>query len=192
MTDETIARSVGEAANPIWGEQVPLVPVDAPSPFELPVGVLDGDVPFDFPSGGERFAGEPAPDILWHCRAEQNLTGASLPRIWRDLARAWRFMSASQADEALGTLEHIERQLDDVSGTLARPLRAAAALLRAAGLAFQDDSLAALSIAVPQLKQNASSQDCRASLSAKTRRSSWAVRKRRRIISAAGTPMAMR
>jgi len=45
---------------------------------------------------------------------------------------------------------------------LARPLRAAAELLRAAGLAFQDDSLAALSIAVAHLKQNGSSQDCHA------------------------------
>ena len=159
MTDETIARSVGEAANPIWGEQAPLVPADAPLPFELPFGVLDAGV-LELPAGGERFPGELAPDILWHCRAEQNLTGASLPRIRRDLARAWRFMSASQADEALGALAHIERQLDDVPPTLAGPLRAAAELLRAAGLAFQDDSLAALSIAVPHLKQNGSSQDC--------------------------------
>jgi ATP/maltotriose-dependent transcriptional regulator MalT len=162
MTDETIARSVSEAASLIWAEQAPLVPVDAPSPFELPFGVLDGDVPFDLPAGGERFPGESAPDILWHCRTEQNLTRASLPQIKRGLARAWRFMSESQVEEALGTLEHIERQLDDIPPTLAGPLRAAAELLRAAGLAFQDDSLAALSIAVPQLKQNANSQDCRA------------------------------
>src|ERR1700704_3051042 len=107
MTDETIARSVGEAASPIWGEQAPLVPADAPSPFELPFGVLDGGVPLDLPSEGERFPGELAPDILWHCRAEQNLTGASLPHIRRGLARAWRFMSASQVEEALGRLEHI-------------------------------------------------------------------------------------
>src|SRR5882757_2449992 len=162
MTDEAIAHTVGEAASPIWGEQAPLVPADAPSPLEVPFGVLDEGVPLDLPSGGGRFPGESAPDILWHCRAEQNLTGGSLPQIRRDLARAWRFMSASQADDALGTLEHIERQLDDVPPTLARPLRAAAELLRAAGLAFQDDSLAALAIAVAHLKQNGSSQDCHA------------------------------
>jgi ATP/maltotriose-dependent transcriptional regulator MalT len=162
MTDETIAQFVGEAASPIWGEQAPLVPVDAPSLFELPFGVLDGGVPLDFPSGGERFSDEPAPNSLRHCRAEQNLTGGSLPHIKRDLARAWRFMSASQVDEAVGTLEHIERQLDDISPTLARPLRAAADLLRAAGLAFQDDSLAALAIAIAHLKQNGSGQECHA------------------------------
>jgi ATP/maltotriose-dependent transcriptional regulator MalT len=162
MTDEIIAQSVGEAASPIWGEQAPLVPADVPSPFELPFGVFDAGVPLGLPSGGERFPGELAPDILRHCRAEQNLTGGSLPHIRRGLARAWRFMSASQVDEALGTLEHIERQLDDIPLTLARPLRAAAELLRAAGLAFQDDSLAALAIAVTHLKQNGSSQDCRA------------------------------
>src|SRR6267154_6651562 len=112
MTDKTIAEFDGEAASLIWGEQAPLVPVDAPSPFEVPFGVLDAGMPLDLPSGGERFPGESAPDILWHCRTEQNLTGASLPQIRRSLARAWRFMSASQADEALGTLAHIERQLD--------------------------------------------------------------------------------
>src|SRR5258707_15495031 len=104
MTDKTIAEFDGEAASPIWGEQAPLVPVDAPSPFEVPFGVLDGGVPLDLPSGDERFPGEPVPDILRRCRPEQNLTGASLPRIRRSLARAWRFMSASRADEALGTL----------------------------------------------------------------------------------------
>src|SRR5882757_10731837 len=126
MTDEAIAHPVDEAASPIWGEQAPLVPADAPSPLEVPFGVLDEGVPLDLPSGGGRFPGESAPDILWHCRTEQNLTGASLPQIRRSLARAWRFMSASQADEALGTLAHIERQLDDVPPTLTGPLRAAA------------------------------------------------------------------
>src|ERR1700742_5157179 len=119
MTDETIAQSVGETASPIWAEQASLVPVDTPSPFLAPFGVVDGHARLDPTSGGKRFLGESSPDILWHCRTEQNLTGASLPHIRRGLARAWRFMSRSQVDEALGTLEHIERQLDDVPPPLA-------------------------------------------------------------------------
>ena len=162
MTDETIAQSVSEAASPIWDEQAPLVPVDAPSPFQAPFRAFDGGLLFDSPAQSECFPGESAPDILWHCRTEANLTGASLPHIRRGLARAWRFMSTSQVDEALGTLEHIERQLDDVPPTLAMRLRAASELLRAAGLAFQDDSLPALAIAVAHLKRNGSSQDSHA------------------------------
>ena len=162
MADETFAEFGGEAASPIWGEQAPLVPVDAPSPFAAAFGALDGRARTDSPSGSERFDGESDPDILWRCRTEQNLTGASLPHIRRGLARAWRFMLASQVDEALGMLEHIERQIDDIPPVLARRLRAATELLRAAGLAFHDDSLAALAIAVAQLKANGSDQDCHA------------------------------
>jgi ATP/maltotriose-dependent transcriptional regulator MalT len=162
MADETFAESNGEAANPIWGEQAPLVPVDAPSPFAAAFDVLDGRVRSDSPSGSERFHGEADPDTFWHCRTEQNLTGASLPHIRRGLARAWRLMLASQVDEALATLEHIERQIDDIPPILARRLRAAAELVRAAGLAFHDDGLAALAIAVAHLKANGSDEDCHA------------------------------
>jgi ATP/maltotriose-dependent transcriptional regulator MalT len=160
MTNESFAQFDGEAASPIWGEQAPLVPVDVPSPFEVPFGVLAGGVPLDLPSEGERFPGESGPDILWRCRTEPNLTDASLPHIRRGLARAWRFVSASQVEEALGTIEQIERQLEDLPPTLTGPLRAATELVRAAGLAFQDDSLAALTIAVTHLQQNGSRQNC--------------------------------
>jgi LuxR family maltose regulon positive regulatory protein len=162
MADETFAESGGETANPIWGEQAPLVPVDAPSPFAAAFDTLDGRLHPGSPPASERFHGESDPDILWRCRTEQNLTGASLPHIRRGLARAWRLMLASQVDEALGTLEHIERQIDDIPPILARRLRAAAELVRAAGLAFHDDSLAALAIAVAHLKANGRDEDCHA------------------------------
>jgi ATP/maltotriose-dependent transcriptional regulator MalT len=147
---------------PAADEQAPVVPVDAPSPFQTRLGVL-GAVGLNSPSG-ESFPDESVRGILWCCRTEQNLTGSSLPRISQGLARAWRFMLASQVDEALCLLEHIERQLDDIPPTLARPLRASTELLRAAGLAFQDDSLAALAIAVTHVKQNGGSQDCHAAV----------------------------
>jgi ATP/maltotriose-dependent transcriptional regulator MalT len=91
--------------------------------------------------------------------ARQNLTGASLQKIRRGLARAWRLVLGSRFDEALAAAERIERELDDVSSSAAEPFRAATQLLRAASLAFQDNSLAALTIALPQLKENARIQD---------------------------------
>ena len=97
--------------------------------------------------------------LLVGCEARQNLTGASLPQIRRALARAWRLVLASRIDEALGATERIELQLDDVSSSVAQPFRAATELLRAAGLAFQDNSLAALAIALPHLKENGRDQD---------------------------------
>src|SRR5882757_2152012 len=89
----------------------------------------------------------------------QNLTGASLTQIKRGLARAWRLVLASRIDEALGATERIELQLDDVASSVAQPFRVATQLLRAASLAFQDNSLAALAIALPHLKENGSNQD---------------------------------
>jgi ATP/maltotriose-dependent transcriptional regulator MalT len=91
--------------------------------------------------------------------APQNLTGASLPQIRRGLARAWRLVLGSRIDEALAAIERIELQLDDVSSSAAEQFRAATQLLRAASLAFQDNSLAALAIALPHLEENGRNQD---------------------------------
>ncbi len=96
---------------------------------------------------------------LWRCRTRQNLTGASLPQIRRGLARAWRLMLAQQTTEAQEAIDRIELQLDDVSTFGASRLRAATHLLRAVGLALQDDSLAALAIASSYLSENPVAQD---------------------------------
>ena len=92
----------------------------------------------------ERAWEAPTPEGLWRCRTRQNLTSASLPQIRRGLARAWRLMLAQEIDEALRAIERIERQLDDVPHLVAKSFLCATQLLRAVGLAFQDDSLAAL------------------------------------------------
>ncbi|GGF32147.1 hypothetical protein GCM10011611_42870 [Aliidongia dinghuensis] len=68
-------------------------------------------------------------------------------------------MLAQQMNEALGEIERIERQLDDVPPTVATRLHAAAQLVRAVGLAFQDDSLAALENALSTVRENGASQD---------------------------------
>ena len=78
-------------------------------------------------------------------------TPAFLQDIQRGLARAWHLMLASQIDEALTALEDIERQLDGLSPPVATRYRAASHLVRSAVLAFQNDSLAVLTIAIAQV-----------------------------------------
>jgi LuxR family maltose regulon positive regulatory protein len=78
-------------------------------------------------------------------------TPTLLQDIQRGLSRAWHLMLASQIDEALTALEAIERQLDGLPPPVATRYRAASHLVRSAVLAFQNDSLAVLAIAVSQV-----------------------------------------
>ena len=78
-------------------------------------------------------------------------TPALLQDVQRGLSRAWHLMLASQIDEALTALEAIERQLDGLSPPAATRYRAASHLVRSAVLAFQDDSLAVLAIAISEV-----------------------------------------
>src|SRR6202167_5699485 len=94
----------------------------------------------------------------------ESSTGTSLLQVRRDIARAWRLMLALQIDEALRMIEQLELQLDDVPPANARRLRAATQLLRAAGFAFQDDSLAVLPVAVSLLKKGGTTHDNHAAL----------------------------
>ena len=102
-----------------------------------------------------------APDDLWRCRTRQNLTGASLPQIRRGLARAWRLVLTQQMNEALDAIDRIERQLDDVPPIIATQLHAATQKVRAVGLAFLDDSLAALENALSIVRESGADQDDR-------------------------------
>ncbi len=134
---------------------------EASTLFPLPLLPLDAGGHPDSPARGMHSFEGPARDILWRCKTRQSLTGASLSQIRRGLARAWRLMLASRIDEALGAIERIELQLDDVSPAFAERYRGAIQLLRAAGLALQDESFAALSIAVSHLTQGGTHQDNR-------------------------------
>ncbi|MDB5365991.1 MAG: Regulatory LuxR family protein [Rhodospirillales bacterium] len=120
---------------------------------------LDGDVNLRSPARPRSAPDRSEFDILWRCRTRQNLTGASLSQIRRGLARARRLMLTLRTNEAIGAIDLVELQLDDVSPAVAERLRAAAQLLRAASLALQDDSLAAVAIAVPHLRENAAPHD---------------------------------
>ncbi len=61
--------------------------------------------------------------------------------------------------EALGTIDRIERQLDDVPPAVATRLQAATQRVRAVALAFQDDSLASLEIALSIVREGGASED---------------------------------
>ena len=73
-------------------------------------------------------------------------------------------MLALQIDEAVRTIERLELQLGELPRANARRLRGATQLLRAAGLAFQDDSLAVLPIAVSLLKKGVTTHGDHAAL----------------------------
>lgn len=123
-----------------------LEPIDVPNGGTAPVP------PFGCSADASRL------DILWRCRTRQNLTGASLPQIRRDLARAWHLMLALRMNEAHSAVDQIERQLDDVPYAIAKRLHAATRLLRAVGCACQDNGVAALEIARSHLKANPASR----------------------------------
>jgi ATP/maltotriose-dependent transcriptional regulator MalT len=128
-----------------------------PGPYSGPHASLSIDIPLAPP--GERLLDAPGLEMPWRCRTRQNLTGASLPQIRRGLARARRLMLALRTSEAQEAIDQIELQLDDVSTAVAKRLRAATQLLRAVGLALQDDSLAALAIASSHLSANPAAQE---------------------------------
>jgi ATP/maltotriose-dependent transcriptional regulator MalT len=115
------------------------------------------ETPLDLPSA--RPLGASKSEILWRCRTRQNLSDASLPRIRRSMARAWRLSLALRTSEAREAIDQIELQLDDLSPAIAKRLLAAIQLLRAVGFALQDDSLPALAIAVSHLRENPADPD---------------------------------
>src|SRR5215813_456277 len=78
-------------------------------------------------------------------------TATLLQDIRRGLSQAWVLMLGSQTDQALTALEAIERQLDNLSPSVATRYRAATGVLRLAVVAFQDDSLAVLAIVIAQV-----------------------------------------
>ena len=159
--EEYIPKSDGENTVRIGESGTSMEQFETPTLLPMPFLPLDVGRHPDSPAKVMHSLEEPALDILWRCKTRRSLTGASLPQIRRGLAQAWRLMLASRIDEAFGAVERIELQLDDVSPAFAERYRGAIQLLRAAGLALQDDSFAALSIAVSHLKESGTHQDNR-------------------------------
>ena len=159
MTDNWLPERVGEDG----GWQAPLVQGDTSTLSRAPFGTVNVETGLCF-AGPKRSLGGSKLAALARCVTRGNLTGASLPQIRRDLVRARRLLLASRIDEAFSAIERIELQLDDMSPAVARRLRAATQLLRASGLAFQDDSLSALAIAMSYLREGPADQDSQAAL----------------------------
>jgi ATP/maltotriose-dependent transcriptional regulator MalT len=163
MTEQLIADFHDEEATALRGTQAPVVRLEALMSFPAPIGLLDRGANLDPLRWQESSPGQALLDPLDLCKPRENSTGDSL-QIRRDLARAWRLMLALQIDEALRMVEQLALQLDDVPPPNARRLRSATQLLRAAGLALQDDSLAVLPIAVSLLKKGGTTHDDNAAL----------------------------
>jgi ATP/maltotriose-dependent transcriptional regulator MalT len=158
MMEQHAAASHDEGAIAAWASQAPELPCETPVPVRAPIGLPDGGLNSD-PPWRQRAPVEAGLDTLGRCRPGQNLTGASLPQIRRDLARAWGLMRALRIDEAVGVIERLELQLDDVAPATASRFRGATQLLRAAALAAGDDSLAALAIAASHLRKGGTTED---------------------------------
>jgi ATP/maltotriose-dependent transcriptional regulator MalT len=109
------------------------------------------------PPSGWGPPGESALGIPSRLAAPQN--GRVFLRLLRDLARAWRLTLALRTNEAIGAIDRIELQLHDISPETANRIRGATQLLRAVGLALQDESLAALAIAQSHLRENGTRRD---------------------------------
>jgi ATP/maltotriose-dependent transcriptional regulator MalT len=151
-------------APPLRGIQALVVRSETLMSFLAPIGLLHEGVDSDLRQRREISPEEAGLDTRGQRKPRETGTGASLPGIRRDLARTWRLMLALKTDEALRMIEQLELRLDDVPPADARRLRGATQLLRAAGLAVQDDSLAVLPVALSLLKRGEAAQDDHAAL----------------------------
>src|SRR4051812_33857869 len=164
MTEQCISNAHEEFADPPRRVQVDVARFETLVPCTAPIGRLDRGADSNSPRWRENSLEQAVLDTLGRCKPRQGPTGTSLPKIRRDLARAWRLMLTLQIDEALRMIERLELQFDEVPPANARRLRGATQLLRGAGLAFQDDSLAVLPIAASLLKKGGTTHDDHAAL----------------------------
>jgi ATP/maltotriose-dependent transcriptional regulator MalT len=133
-------------------------------PFLEPIGVLAGRMNPDWPRRREISPEEGVLNILGQNKERRTTMVSSPPKIRRDLARAWCLVLAVKTDEAHRMIEQLELELDTVPPLSAGRMRGAIQLLRAAGLALQDDSLAVLPAAVSVLKRGGMSRGSHAAL----------------------------
>jgi ATP/maltotriose-dependent transcriptional regulator MalT len=162
MAKPSILDRPDEATIELLRKQAPIAHLQTLLPSSSPIRLLDGGTNPDLPQWRETSVDEVVSDTLGRRNPGQSQTGTSLRQVRRDLARAWRLMLALQIDEALHVVERLEFQLDNVLPGPAREFREATQLLRAAGLAFQDDSLAVLATVVPYLRKTGSTPGDRA------------------------------
>ncbi len=164
MTEQSIGDLPDEDEVQLWSSSAPVVDFETLPPFMAPTDAVNGGTNSHTARRLESSPEEALFDVRGRSRPQRDTLRGSLPQITRDLAKIWRLMLALRVDEALHMVEQLELRLDDVPPESARRMRAAAQLLRAAGFAFQDDSLAVLPIAVSLLKKGGTTHDNHAAL----------------------------
>ena len=157
MAEECFPERFGGVAVPFLEPRVPVSRVELPMQITTPFGIPREGESLEASSGSVSV--ELELDLLWRCKTGQNLTGASLSQIRRGLARVMRWMVGMQINEALAEIERLEIQLGDLPPAMAKRFRAVIRLLRAAAFVLQDDSLAALGIAVSHLKESGAGEE---------------------------------
>ncbi len=162
---ELITRDLhDDAAVARGGSEASVVHFEKSRPFAAPIDLTGMGANLNSARWRESSPDQVMVDVLSQSRSRRSSTSTSVPKITRDLARIWRLMLALQIDEALHMIEQLEPRFDEVPPASARRLRAATQLLRAAGFAFQDDSLAVLPIAASLLKKGGTNDDNHAAL----------------------------
>jgi len=164
MMEQNTGDLHGDELAVLRSSEAPVVYRERLSPFTSPVDLADGVVDRDPERWRENSLEKAVADAPGRSGPRQSPAGTSLAKISRDLAQIWRVMLASRIDEALHMIEQLELRLHDVPPANARRLRGATQLLRAAGFAFQDDSLAVLPVAISLLKKGGTTQDNHAAL----------------------------
>jgi LuxR family maltose regulon positive regulatory protein len=160
VTDNVIAKErFGAVAAPWKVPRVSVSRVEPPTPITTPFGIAHGSESLVASSASGGVSEETELDLLWRCKTRQNLTGASVPHLRRRLARVLRWMVAMQINEALAEIERLELQLGDLPPVMAKRFRTAIRLFRAAALVLQDNSLAALGIAMSHLKESGTCEE---------------------------------
>jgi ATP/maltotriose-dependent transcriptional regulator MalT len=114
--------------------------------------------------------------VLLLGKVRRNLTGADSKEIRSDVRRARRLMLKWRLSEGFELIDRIERALGDLPSNVARRVRAETNVLRAMGVALQDDSLGALHIALRVLRDDDISPYARTAASAVCRFAYWRLR----------------
>jgi ATP/maltotriose-dependent transcriptional regulator MalT len=132
----------------------------------IPVGVHDT----------EGFATDPVNEVLVPDQVRRNLMGGDSRKIRHDIRRARRLMFKWHLSDGFELIDRIECTLADLPSDVARQARGEIAILRAIGAAFQDDSPAALHIALRVLRDDAISAHTRTAAVAVCRFAYWRLR----------------
>jgi LuxR family maltose regulon positive regulatory protein len=150
----------------------------------IPVGIQDTEDGVSCLGGESSFSARQANwafekrvnEVLLLGKGRGNLTGVDYRQIRRDVRRARCLLLKLHLREGFELIGRIERALGDLPSSVARRVRAETSVLRAMGVALQDDSLTALHIALRVLRDDDISPHTRTAASAVCRFAYWRLR----------------